>query len=254
MFFRQENLQFHLLDVLYFDETDAVCRTYPRPHCALSLRLDADADIEFRTETLHLKTGDLAFFPPDISYIRRAKRDRMIVFHMNLIQGEPPEQVEVLHDERLLMLRPLFEEALEEWNRKDSGYQYRTAAILYRIFGELHSGGTKPEKRNPTVRQAVELLSGLYTEPSLTISEVAKQVHVSETYLRRVFQQELGCSPKQYLNHLRMDRAKALLNAGYDPVSIVAEKVGFRDTKNFATAFKKKFGYPPSRQRYGYPD
>jgi transcriptional regulator GlxA family with amidase domain len=49
-----------------------------------------------------------------------------------------------------------------------------------------------------------------------------------------------------------MERAKSLLNAGYDPVSSVAEKVGFRDAKNFATAFKKQFGYPPSRQRYEF--
>lgn len=140
---------------------------------------------------------------------------------------------------------------MEEWNRRDPGYQYRTAAILYRIFGVLQGGGAKPEKRNNLVRQAEKLMSEQYPEPSLTVSDVAERIHISETYLRRIFRQELGVSPKQFLNNLRMDRAKALLNAGYDPVSVVAEKVGFRDSKNFATAFKKQFGYPPSQQRYG---
>ena len=79
---------------------------------------------------------------------------------------------------------------------------------------------------------------------------MAAYLHISETYLRRIFQGEMGVSPKKYLMTLRMNRAKSLLNAGYDPVNVIAEKVGFRDAKNFATAFKKQFGYPPSMQRY----
>ena len=85
----------------------------------------------------------------------------------------------------------------------------------------------------------------------MTVSLVAKHLYISETYLRRIFQQEKGVSPKQFITSLRLERAKALLNAGYDPVGVIAEKVGFRDAKNFATAFKKAFGYPPSRQNYG---
>lgn len=73
---------------------------------------------------------------------------------------------------------------------------------------------------------------------------------MSDTYFRRLFRRDLGVSQKQYLNDLRLEHAQALLNAGYYTIADVAEMVGFRDSKNFATAFKKSFGYPPSAQTY----
>ena len=252
MVFHQDDLQFQLLGVFAFDEVDVVCKTYPRGHCAISLRIDADTDIEFQTETLHFETGDVAFFPPECGYTRRTRRDRMIVFHFNLIQGDLPDRVEILRGDWLERLQPMFEAALEEWNGQKPGYLYRTTAYLYQIFGEIQSRSSKTEIRNPTLRQAMAMFSECYGDSSLTITDIAQQMHVSGSYLRRIFCQEFGISPKQYLNNLRLERAKELLNAGYDSVLTVAEKVGFRDTKNFATAFKKQFGYPPSKQRYGF--
>ena len=252
MFFEQEELQFQVLDVLRFQESNVVCRTYPRSHCALSLRRKADTEIDYKGKTVHLKSHDLVFFPPDFGYIRRTKEDDMIVFHLNVIQGELPDELAILHLDRFDRLWPMFEEALEEWERGRPGYRYRVTAIVYRIFGEIQQRESGNENQNPTVTKAKAWLEQSYWDPEATVTVLAEQLHISETYLRRVFQKELGVSPKQYLNNLRMERAKSLLNAGYDPVSSVAEKVGFRDAKNFATAFKKQFGYPPSRQRYEF--
>ena len=252
MFFEQEELQFQVLDVLSFREKDKTYKTYLRSHSALSLRRKADTEIEYRGKTIHLKSHDLVFFPPDFGYIRRTKEDDMIVFHLNVIQGELPDELAILHLDRFDRLWPMFEEALEEWERGRPGYQYRVTAIVYRIFGEIQQRESRHENQNPTVATAKTWLEQSFWDPEVTVAVLAEQLHISETYLRRVFQKELGVSPKQYLNNLRMERAKSLLNAGYDPVSSVAEKVGFRDAKNFATAFKKQFGYPPSRQRYEF--
>lgn len=250
MFFQQEELQVQVLDVLPFQERDTVCKTYPRAHCALSLRRRADTCIEYRGKTVQLNSHDLVFFPPEFGYIRRAKEDDMIVFHLNVLQGQIPSELEVLNSDRFEILWPLFEEALEEWEQGRPGFKHRVASILYRIFGEIQREDPYREKQNPTVMKAKAWLEQFYTDPETTVNQLAEQLHISETYLRRIFQEELSVSPKQYLNQLRMNRAKALLNAGYDSVAVIAEKVGFRDAKNFATAFKKQFGYPPSRQRY----
>lgn len=251
MFFAQEDCQFQLLDVLYFNEFNVVCRTFPRSHCALSLRLNADTEIEFPDGIVHMHTGDLAIFPPDATYFRRTRQDEMIVFHFNLIQGTPPSRLEVLHDCDMAVLCPLFEKALAQWQDKRPGYQYRVAGYFYEIFAELQNPKQQRENLNPTLRQAIGWMQAHYQDSEATIELAAEELNISGTYLRRIFHNALGKSPKQYLNELRMEQAKRLLNAGYDSVEAVAEKAGFRDGKNFATAFKKKFGYPPSRQRYG---
>ena len=149
MFFQQEQLQFQVLDVLSFREKDKTYKTYLRSHSALSLRRKADTEIEYSGKTVHLKSHDLVFFPPDFGYIRRTKEDDMIVFHLNVIQGELPDELAILHLDRFDRLWPMFEEALEEWERGRPGYRFRVTAIVYRIFGEIQQRESRHENQNP---------------------------------------------------------------------------------------------------------
>ncbi len=251
MFFERDDLQFELLDVLRFDERDILCRTLPRSHCALSLRRTACTDITFKNQTVRLKSHDLAFFPPKFGYVRRSRQDDMIVFHFNVLQEHfLPTEIEIFPQDRFDLLWPLFEEALREWEDKAAGYRYRATSALLRVFSELQRVNAPIPRYSSLLQRAMAWLENAYTDPETTVLGLASHLHVSETYLRRIFHRELAQSPKQYLNLLRLNRAKALLNAGYDSIGLVAEKSGFRDPKYFATAFKKQFGYPPSKQRY----
>lgn len=251
MFFEQNNLNIQLLGVLQFDEAEVAMRTAPRSFCALSLRIEGDTDIEFQNRRIHLSSHDLTFFPPYLGYLRRARRDNMIVFHFSA-PAEFGHEPEVLSEFAYDALLPLFTKALEEWNQRLPGYEYRTTALFYQVLAEIASRIDTPAREaGMLVSTATDYLRQHYTDPEVNIALLAQECHVSESYLRRIFRKELGMPPKQYLNALRFERAKALLNAGYDTVASVAEKSGFPDEKNFSTAFKKKFGYSPSKQRYG---
>ena len=85
MIFDEENLQIQLLGVFdYYDEKAVSVKVGARPFCALSLRLDSDAQVVLKKETIALKTRDLAFFPANTPYERQATHDRMIGFHFNI--------------------------------------------------------------------------------------------------------------------------------------------------------------------------
>jgi len=252
MIFEQNNLNFQLLDVLYFDNSEVLMHTQARSFCALSLRIDSEATIDFRNKRIHLTSRDLTFFPSDFGYIRRSKRDKMIVFHFylsNYVSFEP----EILHDFKFEKLLPLFEEALQIWNEKNPGYRFRVNAILYTIFAETCIDfASKDRVITPVISSALSYINENYSDSTLNIESIAAYTHVSSSYLRRVFNRDIGISPKQYITDLRFEHAKSLLNAGYDTVASVAEKTGFCDTKNFSTAFKKRYGYPPSKQSYSF--
>ena len=250
MIFEQENLQLQLLDVLYFNDSDVIMRTKARPFCALSLRLRGDTDIEIKKETVHLGTDDIAFFPANIGYLRRSGIDERIVFHFNVLNFVPYE-LEVLHDFSSPSMQALFVNAMHEWNGRRPGYQYRTSALLYSVFSEIQSRRSIPHTpRSAVINNALAYIAGHYTDPALTVNQLAQQAHLSETHFRNLFHHDLGVTPKKYINDMRLEHAQSLLNAGYDTVATVAVKVGFRDAKNFATAFRKSFGYPPSDQHY----
>ena len=250
MIFDQEKLQLQLLDVLYFNDRASVAKTRARPFCALSLRIGGDTDIELQTGSIHLGSHDLAFFPANTGYTRRSRYDEMIVFHFN-VQNFVGYELEILHDFEYDRLYEIFAAAYEEWISKRSGYYYKAAALLYQVFALIHENLIKQSERfSPPVAAALEYITQHYADYTLSISQLAERAHMSDTYFRRLFRRDLGVSPKQYLNDLRLEHAQALLNAGYYTIADVAEMVGFRDSKNFATAFKKSFGYPPSAQTY----
>lgn len=251
MFFEQEAMRLQLLDVLYWQEESSESRNKPRKFDALSLRLESDAQFDTESQTVKMRDRDLAFVPSGCGYTRRCSMDKMIVIHFLMDPPPPDTRIRVIRNHNYDVLYPLFRKALTEWTEKKPGYYYRATSLLYRIFGELYrqdEPAGKPMK--PLVVRAISLMNNDFQDPGNSVGRIAKRLHVSEAYLRRLFQQELGQSPKQYMTALRLQRARDLLNAGYDSVSVISEKVGFSDPKNFATAYKKHFGYPPSAQSY----
>lgn len=56
-----------------------------------------------------------------------------------------------------------------------------------------------------------------------------------------------GLSPVQYLQEVRLDKARQLLeNRTYDSIAKVADKVGYNDARSFSRSFKQRFGKLPS--------
>lgn len=255
MLFDMDAVSVKLLDVLYWQDEQTESKNTNRRFHALSLRLRSDAQFENDGQVLQMHDGNLIFAPKGCSYIRRCSVDKMIVFHFLTDIPTADPRIFVFPNGDFDTLYPLFRRALNEWTEKKPGYYYRATALLYRILGELTR---RSEPQTPTVHsiviRAVGLMKRSYSDCGCSVSRIAQQLNVSEAYLRRMFQEELGCSPKQYLIGLRMQRARDLLNAQYDSIGVISEKVGFSDPKNFATAYKKYYGYPPSMQSYQLTD
>lgn len=250
MVFEQDGLQIQLLDMLYFDDNDVVMKTKARPFCALSLRTEADTEIETEGKTLTFGDHDIAFFPANVGYVRRSHHDERFVFQFTL-PNFVSYDIEILRDFHYEEMEPMFRAAYREWSTRAPGYYYRTAAYLQQIIAFIQEMKALPTVSvSPVIGEILEYIRETYADPALTVRSLAEKAHLSETSLRELFHRELGVSPKKYLLDLRMEHAQSLLNAGYDSVASVAEKTGFRDPKNFATAFRKKFGYPPSAQHY----
>ncbi len=81
-----------------------------------------------------------------------------------------------------------------------------------------------------------------------TLAELSSQLGVSETSLKRYFQQLYGCSVAKYQRNLRMDRAAELLSSPeHRAMSVldVALEVGYENQSKFAAVFKRQFETSP---------
>ncbi|MFN8455772.1 MAG: helix-turn-helix domain-containing protein [Anaerolineae bacterium] len=120
-----------------------------------------------------------------------------------------------------------------------------TAAALQR---QLFSLEALPPHTSAVVKRAVAYFHHNYHRP-LSRPEIAEAVGVSENYLSRIFSQELGLLPWQYLNRYRVMQAKRLLDQTNDSITAIALQVGFNDPAYFSKVFLREANCSPTEYR-----
>lgn len=97
----------------------------------------------------------------------------------------------------------------------------------------------------PELRKAIALAREGFAD-DLSIAELAKRSGLSVRSLSRLFQTELGITPKQLLTSLRIEKAKDLLQSGAVTVTEAAYSVGYGSLSQFIAAFRQLTGQLPS--------
>ena len=80
-----------------------------------------------------------------------------------------------------------------------------------------------------------------------TLTDLARQIHVSTATLHRMTKTAHGRSPLAMVSQLRLTRARDLLSHGQFTVQETARAVGYETPFSLSRAFKREFGVPPSR-------
>lgn len=86
----------------------------------------------------------------------------------------------------------------------------------------------------------------------LTLADIAKQVHLSEKYFSRYFRCKTGHTFTQYVQMLKINRAKTLLLDPTIPIFRIAMDLKFSDSAYFTKVFFKHEGITPSQYRHQY--
>ena len=79
----------------------------------------------------------------------------------------------------------------------------------------------------------------------LTLRDLARELHYSETFLIRKFKEEMGMGFNEYLNRYRLQKAVTLLTESGKQTNVIAEECGFLNAKYFGTVFRKYIGCSP---------
>ncbi len=93
--------------------------------------------------------------------------------------------------------------------------------------------------------RARELL-GEVREHSLSIKDIAREVHVSSFHFIRQFEALFGITPHQFRIQSRLDHAKHLLAMGHHSVTEVCMEVGMSSLGSFSDLFVRRTGATPS--------
>jgi transcriptional regulator GlxA family with amidase domain len=82
-----------------------------------------------------------------------------------------------------------------------------------------------------------------------SVQRLAEQVHVSERHLRRLFGEELGISPRAFIQGAMLELAQRLLSDGDAQVAEVARRCGYDSAAAFSRRFESRLGISPVAYR-----
>lgn len=144
---------------------------------------------------------------------------------------------------------------VDECESRQSGWALRLSGLLLcmlvdyaRAYSAHVGSASESGAYSGYVAQALSYIDAHFSEPELTVREIAAHVGVSADYLSRQFRHALGIAAQEYLRRYRFARAMALLQTEL-PVGDVAREVGFRSLCHFSREFKKELGVTPSQYR-----
>ncbi len=100
------------------------------------------------------------------------------------------------------------------------------------------------------IREAITYLKSHY-QKDINIKEVACYLHISESYLSRLFKNELNHTFGDYLTNFRIKKAIELLKDKTVKIYEVSCLVGYDDSRYFSVLFKKYVGLTPTEFRDG---
>ena len=226
------------------------------------------------TERYRLQRGDIIWVPPGVSHCplfpaSMQKHYERIVLWVNAERmreffGRWPElelKCNLIRQHYLLRtaglqqereLREAFLRGCRESEQRLPGWEaalYSNTNLLLTMLARAMSGEGEPPLREKT-ELLDELLAFVSTnlQEKITVSDTARQLHVSESTLTHLCTKRLGMSFYRYVTQRRLDLARQLMLACSD-LGTVAENAGFCDYSAFFRAFKQEYGLSPSEYR-----
>ncbi len=113
---------------------------------------------------------------------------------------------------------------------------------------ETAPGLSSADARKSLARRAAAMIQEECTAGD-GLERLSTRLGYTDRHVRRVFQDEFGVTPMQFLTTCRLMLAKAMLADTDLPMAEVAKAAGFKSTRRFNDAFKSHYSLVPSEQR-----
>ena len=154
------------------------------------------------------------------------------------------QAVRPLDEAELLGIRPLLSASFAEPMSCAQAHQ-----LFDRVIGALGGASDAIVRYDPRVQRVMRLVEELPLD-ELSLPRLAAVAELSESRLRALFQQGLGCAPAQYIRWVNTWKAIRLWDKGMK-LTDVAHEMGFHDLAHIDHAVKELFGLSPSAATSG---
>lgn len=135
-----------------------------------------------------------------------------------------------------------------EWLGRKPGFRIRCHAILAEIFEELRRSVDLlySKKKYEILRPAEDYIHENYRDEKISVEKLSGICKITPQYFHRLFLRAYGVSPHNYIENLRLQYARELLETGKCAVAEAAFSAGYENASNFTRSFRRRFGTLPA--------
>lgn len=123
---------------------------------------------------------------------------------------------------------------------------------IYKLFAELLNPQSIKSKGESDYEDSIHEIENYISEnlsEKITVGYLADKAHMSTSHFSRVFKQQTGFSPYDYVLISRLNKAKYLLQKTEMTVAAIAYETGFNSESNFICFFTENEGISPGKFR-----
>lgn len=147
-------------------------------------------------------------------------------------------------------------EMIAEQESGQPGKEFMVKAYMIQLLVQLVRNLEKKEQypqvqelesynRSYAVKRIINYLTENYDQ-RISLEQIAHNMYLSPVYISKIFKEETGESPINYLIKIRLERAKEFLQVNNnESIKWIAKQVGYDDVYHFSKLFKKYYGISP---------
>lgn len=126
------------------------------------------------------------------------------------------------------------------------------AVLKNELYEEVHDVqlyyAAESKSQHNILKPALDYMKTNYMKKIL-MDDMAKQCNISTSYFSKIFKRETGTNFSTYVNQIRLEKAKELLENTTLPIINISLELGYDDCGYFIKIFKKYYGSTPAAYR-----
>ena len=205
--------------------------------------------LSFDSGVIPYQTGDLLIIPP-LVYHQNESETGFTNIHLNMC--DPALNLRrptIVHDDGNHFILDAFTAAFYYFG-SSPGKQSLLLSAYANLIVNLFANSLSTPTRNPILEEIVKSLILSYPDENFELDQYLRTLPFNYDYLRKLFKNEVGVTPHQFLSDTRLQAAAERLSftdGKQANISEVAHLCGFREPLYFSKIFRKKYGLSPSQ-------
>lgn len=150
-----------------------------------------------------------------------------------------------------------FHELLADVVESSDATSYHKMSLTYLLLARLQDAGILVDDREQIdtrqkdetlIKDSIEYINANYGD-SLTLDQLAKRASLSYHHFSKLFKKISGYNFKEYLNYVRINKARFLLRNTTIPITDISYRCGFSEHKYLIAVFRKHYSMTPTEYR-----